>query len=296
MGTDDKRASGPPKFQLYNSETGELLGRNGASWLKITIFYIAYFTFLAGLFMASISIMKTTINDDKPKLQTRLNIPGLHALPKFNPTNKVHTDRLSANDATPIAYNVDGDADSNGDIYATMLDEIKATYTDDAGDNEKFDVSTLGVCGTGKYGYDTTEPCVWLRLNKVIDWEPVGFFAPTGENGFTGDSLAAAMERDAVYMRCESKLVSDSTTDVLTFDYFGGANNDGNFEKKFYPFTGKKFMPKYQQPIVAVKVKGMLAGELYRVYCRAFARNIPTNDRDNLGSITFEMKQGTKED
>jgi hypothetical protein len=36
MGSDNKQ-SGPPKFQFYNSETGELLGRNGASWRKYTL-------------------------------------------------------------------------------------------------------------------------------------------------------------------------------------------------------------------------------------------------------------------
>ena len=37
MGSDSK-TTGPPKFQFYNSETGELLGRNGASWRKYISF------------------------------------------------------------------------------------------------------------------------------------------------------------------------------------------------------------------------------------------------------------------
>lgn len=288
MGSDSK-TTGPPKFQFYNSETGELLGRNGASWLKITIFYIAYFTFLAGLFMASISIMKTTVNDEKPRLQTRLQIPGLHALPKLDPMEGPHSSRLSENDGIAIKY--DYATEGNSQIYVDILDTLVDQYSEMDG-GEDFSFSSLGECGQAPYGYDSSSPCVWIRLNKVIDWTPVGYFAPTEEKGFTAASLNSRMEKDAVYIRCESKEVESGNLDVATFSYFGGT--DGNLESKYYPFTGKKNMPKYQQPIVAVKVGNLTPGVNTRIYCRAFAKNIPIDDRDNLGSVTFEITAGTK--
>lgn len=288
MGSDSKQ-TGPPKFQFYNSETGELLGRNGASWLKITIFYVAYFTFLAGLFMASISIMKTTINDEKPRLQTRLQIPGLHAIPKLDPANPDQSSRLSDNDGVAIKYDPNTDGDSQ--IYVTILDDLKAKYAS-LDDGEDFSFSSLGACGQAPYGYDSTEPCVWIRLNKVIDWTPVGYFAPTEEKGFTAASLNSRMEKNAVYIRCESKEVDSGNTENVQFSYFGGT--DGNLESKYYPFTGKKNQPKYQQPIVAVKLGGLTPGVNTRIYCRAFAKNIPIDDRDNLGSVTFDIIAGTK--
>jgi hypothetical protein len=63
------------------------------------------------------------------------------------------------------------------------------------------------------------------------------------------------MEKDAVYVRCESKEVESGDLDTVSFSYSGGT--DGNLESKYYPFTGKKNMPKYQQPIVAVKVNDL---------------------------------------
>lgn len=287
MGSDSKQA-GPPKFQFYNSETGELLGRNGASWLKITVFYVAYFTFLAGLFMASISIMKTTVNDEKPRLQTRLQIPGLHALPKLDVTKSEQVTRLSDNGGIAIKY--DPDQNDQG-IYTGILDQIKKEYGELEGEGkEDFSFSSLGPCGDAPYGYDGAEPCVWIRLNKVIDWTPVGYFAPTGDKGFTAASLSSRMEKDAVYVRCESKEVESGDTGTASFTYYGGT--DGNLESKFYPFEGKKKMPGYKQPIVAVKIGGLKPGVNTRIYCRAFAKNIPIDDRDNLGSITFEVAQG----
>lgn len=288
MGSDNKQ-SGPPKFQFYNSETGELLGRNGASWLKITVFYIAYFTFLAGLFMASISVMKTTVNDEKPRLQTRLQIPGLHALPKLSPMDSAQSARLSDNDGIAIKY--DHSDESDRQIYIDILEDIKAEYAELDG-NEDFSFSSLGDCGQAPYGYDSVSPCVWIRLNKVIDWTPVGYFAPTEDKGFKADSLTSRMEKDAVYIRCESKEVESGDLNTANFSYSGGT--DGNLESKYYPFTGKKNMPKYQQPIVAVKVNDLKPGVNTRIYCRAFAKNIPIDDRDNLGSVTFEITAGTK--
>jgi len=289
MGSDSKQA-GPPKFQFYNSETGELLGRNGASWLKITVFYVAYFTFLAGLFMASISVMKTTVNEDKPRLQTRLQIPGVHALPKLDVMNGDHVTRLSDNGGVAIKY--DSATAGDSDIYVKILDDVKEAYNALEGEGkEDFSFSSLGACGTAPYGYDGAEPCVWIRLNKIIDWTPVGYFAPTGQKGFTADSLNSRMEKDAVYIRCESKEIESEDKNTATFTYFGGT--DGNLESKYYPFTGKKSMPGYQQPIVAVKIGNLKPGVNTRIYCRAFAKNIPIDDRDNLGSITFEVTQGT---
>lgn len=288
MGSDSKQA-GPPKFQFYNSETGELLGRNGASWLKITVFYIAYFTFLAGLFMASISVMKTTVNDDKPRLQTRLQIPGLHALPKLSPMNDAQSARLSDNGGVAIKY--DPTSADDYSVYTGILDDIKAEYTGEA--DTPFNINSLGECGTGNYGYDSESPCVWIRLNKVIDWTPVGYFAPIEDQGFTAASLTSRMEKDAVYVRCESKEVDSGDMDTVSFKYFGGT--DGNLESKYYPFTGKKAQPNYEQPIVAVRINGLKPGVNTRIYCRAFAKNIPIDDRDNLGSITFEVTQGTAE-
>merc|ERR1711953_148919 len=240
--------------------------------------------------MASISVMKTTVNDDKPRLQTRLQIPGVHALPKLDAMNGDHVTRLADNGGVAIKY--DSAAAGDSDIYVKILDDVKEAYNalEGAG-KEDFSFSSLGACGTAPYGYDGAEPCVWIRLNKIIDWTPVGYFAPTGQKGFTADSLNSRMEKDAVYIRCESKEVESQEENTATFSYFGGT--DGNLESKYYPFTGKKAMPGYQQPIVAVKIGNLKPGVNTRVYCRAFAKNIPIDDRDNLGSITFEVTQGT---
>merc|ERR1719150_2157767 len=78
---DEKKPSAPPaeyKFAqrpdekpglegfltfLWNKETGEVMGRTGMSWLKITVFYIIYYTCLAGFFIMCLSVFLAFLND-----------------------------------------------------------------------------------------------------------------------------------------------------------------------------------------------------------------------------------------
>ena len=77
------------------------------------------------------------------------------------------------------------------------------------------------------------------------------------------------MEKDAVYVRCESKEVDSGDMDTVSFKYFGGT--DGNLESKYYPFTGKKAQPNYEQPIVAVRINGLKVRDtLKRFFLRFF--------------------------
>lgn len=297
---NEKPVAAAPKFQIYNSETGELLGRTAGSWAKIGLFYIAYFAFLAGLFTASIQIMKTSINDEKPRLQTRLNIPGLHFFPKIDPKNSTQTDRLKENSGVPFFW--DGGNEASKNFYSEIVAMEKAKYDTNAADASNgettFDWSTLGECGTDTdgYGWATKEPCVYFRINRVIGWEPIGLFKPEEGSIFATDGPKAEMQKDAVYIRCDSVYIGDKETEEmtnskLTFDYFGGSPNDGYIPKDgFFPYEGKKAQPNYQSPIVAVKVKGLTDGEKYRVWCQAHAKNIIIDKRDNLGHIQFEIQ------
>ena len=87
-----------PKFEFYNAEKGTVLGRNLTSWLKILAFYVCYFTFLAGLFTASVQLMEKQLPGDKPMRQTRLNVPGIHYFPAFDMKEPDQKSRLNDNE------------------------------------------------------------------------------------------------------------------------------------------------------------------------------------------------------
>jgi len=302
---NEKPVAAAPKFQIYNSETGELLGRSAGSWAKISLFYVAYFAFLAGLFTASIQIMKTSIDPDMPKLQTRLNIPGLHFFPKINPLNTTQTDRLKDNEQIAFFWDSENEKDTfYEDIIAKEFDTYdkmaQRASSGAAGADKNQDVKTFPItvldngadksCTTFPYGWDSSEPCIYLRLNRIIGWTPVGLFAPEADTLFAKDGPKTNMIRDAVYIRCEAKKLGseDDAAPNVAFKYYG--NNDGAITSDFFPYQGKSLQPDYQSPMVAIKVTGMEDGEKYRVKCQAFAKNIVIDERDNLGSIKFEIQ------
>ena len=96
--------------------------------MKITVFYIAYFAFLAGLFTASVQLMQSQLPDDKPKLNTRLNIPGLNYFPKFAASDSAQKERLANNDGVAF-YWKDGKKDGD-DGYQFYVDQTKAILDD----------------------------------------------------------------------------------------------------------------------------------------------------------------------
>jgi hypothetical protein len=60
-----KESGGGLKF-LWNSETKELLGRDGASWAKVSIFYAVFYTFLASFFVGMLAVFMWQMPKDKP--------------------------------------------------------------------------------------------------------------------------------------------------------------------------------------------------------------------------------------
>lgn len=60
---------------LYDSEEGTVMGRNGSSWLRISVFYLGYYAFLAGLFAISLSVTTSMLSETEPFFPNKAAIP-----------------------------------------------------------------------------------------------------------------------------------------------------------------------------------------------------------------------------
>ena len=57
-------------------DTGAIMGRTPMSWLLITVFYIIYYTCLAGFWVACLYIFFQFVDDEKPRWEQENSLIG----------------------------------------------------------------------------------------------------------------------------------------------------------------------------------------------------------------------------
>ncbi|XP_027900764.1 sodium/potassium-transporting ATPase subunit beta-3-like [Xiphophorus couchianus] len=253
---------------IYNPRTGEFLGRTASSWGLIFLFYLIFYGVLTGMFILTIWVMLQTLDDAVPRHQDRLDSPGL----VFRP----HAVEISYNRSDPAKFNPY--VQQLHDLLQQYNDSIQegndlclvGEYTDQDDQPKKkvcqFKRSNLRQCSglpDTSFGYAEGQPCVILKLNRVIGLKPEG----------------------DPYINCTAK-----RNTPLQMIYFPP---EGRLDKMFFPYYGKIAHPDYVQPLVAVKL--LLTKEDYSVEqtveCKVEGSNLRNSDeRDKyLGRVTFRV-------
>lgn len=266
---------------LYNKEDGTVLGRSGRGWARISIFYLFYYLFLAALFAISINITLSCLDKDKPYFQTRLQVPGLTIQPKLPSSVSLSTD---------IIYTMSDDT-----TYSKLVTHLDTFLT-------PYDKADLGDCGKDGYGYAAGEPCIFLKVNKIIGWQPYPFIdlneeeAVANEANRAAESKAPALqdfikEQDLTYdtslMYVSCYAVKEEAVDKLKVSLPGTVKG---LSIAGYPYVDATYKKTYVPPIVAIQLKEVTIGEEISVGCKAYARNILDDARTNAGFIHFKLK------
>jgi len=173
---------------MYNSNTGAVMGRTGASWIKIIIFYIIFFSGLAAFFVLNFYIFYLTLNMDSPKYTMGDSLIGSNPGVGFRPM----PDPDQSADSTLIWFSRSDDEGykfwtNQLDKYVKEIETGKATEgsqnlqscTFDNGKKAEdtkacqVDVAKFEECNSGNFfGYNKGEPCILIKLNKIYGWEP----------------------------------------------------------------------------------------------------------------------------
>uniref|UniRef100_A0A4W4FMB8 Sodium/potassium-transporting ATPase subunit beta n=1 Tax=Electrophorus electricus TaxID=8005 RepID=A0A4W4FMB8_ELEEL len=255
MAKDDKKN----EWQdfIWNPRTREFCGRTGSSWGLIFLFYVAFYTFLAGMFSLTMYVMLLTLDDNVPTYQDRLTTPG---------NTPTRTDSLHHNT-------------ESWDMHVQALNRFLSCKTlcvqmnqecvpdryflqDTAGMKNKpkrscqFKRSTLGDCSglaDRYYGYNEGKPCVIIKMNRVIGMLP-------GKNN------------QAPSVTCVSK--------------------PGNDRPQVMPHCFCTLQANYSQPLVAVKFLNITLNTDINVECKLMANNILAgSDRDKFaGRVSFKLR------
>jgi len=319
---------GALKDFLWDSETKTVMGRSGASWLKITVFYCIYYTCIGFFAMACLNgyrdrfVVEPTAKDSVPTIQTRVGTPGLSMSPGFE-IMKIKADRSG------ISQNIDK-------VYQKLSNT--RMYDDEAvraSEEEIFknlgDCSVL--CEEGETcpitnSYKNGQPCVFLQVNKVINWQPyqmeslnAQYNSPRfGENSVIADAVARQgdeFQSNNIYLTCydqdwarqqsnsaeqnaKEKVLVESPNQRFDVSFYSSdlvsegdssAKSYGIYRFKTWPMKDSEAVKETLNPFVAaqIKVKEEYLNEQVNVACQVYAANMSPNEKYGLAFTAFQL-------
>jgi len=305
------------QYMIYDPANGTILTRTPLSWLKIIVFYCIYYTFLAGFWLGCLNIFFMTLPEGRPKWEQDASIigsnPGVGLRPKQTDAmidSAMFVLKAGDEDMRPTNMGKpdEGEGDKNID-YAVRMQKYLKKYEDTEGlrDCEEnvinkdsqgciFDMATLDECAEFPYGYvanksiqSFAEPCIFLKFNKIFNWEPTPI-NPENLEDEAYDKMSVTLknkikkssDHNMVWIDCFGRYAADK--EAFQFEYY--PQNQG-IPVKYFPFKGGN----YQPPLIALKFTENKAawGQLQHIECRAWFDGVHHDTKDKAGLVQFEM-------
>ncbi|XP_067668766.1 probable sodium/potassium-transporting ATPase subunit beta-3 [Haliotis asinina] len=271
---------------LYNSETGEVLGRSGRNWGEITVFYIIYYACLAGFFSACYAVFSTTLDEHFPRLIHTDSLirgnPGMGFRPMPDlATTLIRYEMADAKSYEPYVKHINEYLDKNHRNASGDLEDCPdGVARPDKSTACMFDLNaTLAKCGED-FGFKAGKPCILLKLNKVFDWLPEPFEADSLPDNMP-QSLKERYDPTRVWVTCEGENPGDNEN-LGEIEYLP----QQGFDLKYYPYKNQKG---YLSPLVFLHLANITPNVGMLIECKAWARNIWHDRTDRQGSIHFEI-------
>lgn len=283
---------------LWNSETKEFCGRDGASWGKVSLFYAIFYLCLGSFFVGMLAVFVQIMPTDKPTYfgeSGTISSRGLNPALGFRPQIDVENNLISFNPTEAegkngykkLVRNLGNFLDAKyGNVNEENLIDCGdgVDYSDELrkGKSCRFDYTKLfekTPCSKEKqYGYDTDKPCVLVKLNKMID------YIPTNEENSTTTSN--------IRIQCYADTALDKDNlEKVTYYYGDNESSDqhGLINFKYYPFYAQK---DYRAPFVMAQFE-VKPNVLVNIECRAFAGNIKYErvTRRGLTKIVIQVQK-----
>jgi len=313
------------KYLLFDADNGTILTRTPLSWLKITAFYIVYYAFLTGFWVACLFIFFETLPDEVEGPRWLMDDgligknPGVGIRPK-NSDRRIDSQMfvLKNGDVNRKMSEKLGEGDLNAD-YAKRVELFMKVYQKTPAEGYKpFDKSSLGLCEHFPYGYvvNSTEeqvtPCIFIKLNNIWNWTPTPINCTLTDEDLkkekykkdcpkhiyehvTGPLGSAAGDKN-IWIDCQGRLPADreALREGAGLEYFPPSRAISI--EDFFPYQGQKNQEDkrygYHPPLVAIRLSpsGKLRGQLIHVECRAYYEGVEHIPKDKVGLVQFEVQ------
>ncbi|XP_039279252.1 sodium/potassium-transporting ATPase subunit beta-2 [Nilaparvata lugens] len=292
------------KIFIYNPEKGSVLGRTGSSWAKILLFYLIFYSVLASMFGIMLWIFYHTLDPRVPRwtLDQSLvgNVPGLGFRPWPNDTDSKST-LIWYRGKEKLSYKFWTDTlESFLDVYRRPgltpgrgQNIYNCDYDRPPGRGQVCDVDVKNwfpCTSENNFNYHQSSPCVFLKLNKIIGWQPE-YYNET--EGFP-DNMPGDLKRHIAQQKSINKLFMQ--TIWITCEGEGPLDKENageiqyiprqGFPGYFYPYTNAEG---YLSPLVAIHFKRPKTGVIINIECKAWAKNIYHDRKEGIGITHFEI-------
>jgi len=293
---------------LYDKNTGAIMGRTCKSWALITIFYLIYYSCLAGFWAICMVVFLTTINDHHPKWigkESRIGVsPGIGVRPaqdwahmdsgifSWNHEQKGTIEGLEGYEdwsKRTQKFLEDSYPECNPDKNCIKKDKA---MTRPSLEFYPFDINELGPCKGNGFGFKEGKPCILLKLNKIYGVKHEYFHNSTQAEAklkekipkSLADHIDTNIDGEHVWVDCHGENAMDK--ERLPAEEVKYYPQTRGFSSMYYPYENA---PGYQSPLVAVQFNNLNKGVLYHIECRAYAGNIGYDRNDRVGKAHFEI-------
>jgi len=300
---------------MYNKETKEVMGRTGLSWLKITVFYIIYYTCLAGFFTVCLVVFLMMLPHGRPTYVTHKSIIGANPGVGYRP----HPPEKKI-ESTLIWYKHGEDSGNwnETDGWVDRLEKDLEPYLNESYQlGEREDGTTFTECGVlgsqrkgagnlclinrtelfkgrcnqeNNFGYPAGKPCILLKLNKIYDWEPSPYKTEKQmqknvpfeiRNAFRKNLDTNPDLNNRVWLECHGENPADrENLGSITYWPTNG------FSANFYPYRNEDA---YLSPVVFAQLDNPKLGVMIAIECRAWDRYITHEPTEGRGLAHFEL-------
>ncbi|KAI8044466.1 sodium/potassium-transporting ATPase subunit beta-1 [Drosophila gunungcola] len=244
----------PWSKRIFDIDEHKLFGRTAWAWTRITLFYLFLYTlillivfFWVGIFLLAI------IDPNRPRWLK--GPPGLSVAPTNASVLAWYTHIVS--DVYPIADKIDE--------FLNKLNDNAIDFFSEANRDTM-------------WGYGSRKPTVFIKLNKVIGFQPETYDTPDDLPKEVPVGLDDTVRKyggsPKIWMTCDASKAGG--TELIFFP--------GPFYEASEKMTGV-------QRVLAIQLNNMPPNKDIFVCCKVWARNIPIDDKfQGKGQIKFGMQ------
>ena len=296
-------------LQFY--EKRKPCSRTPLSSLQIFLFYICFYSFLAGYWSLCFYVFWSNFITDEPTYildQSVIGVkPGVGIVPRL-------PEEFNYDHGRTYHYFLFKDwknnfnNDSNDYIWVNHIHQYFENLPSDAssvpcnaGDHEyhesnicQIDMEKLGQeCTEYPYGYSNQnfKPCLFLKLNRIYKFKPEPFALEQFKSFSSWINTTTVQARileepKKVYLSCHG--INEETEQKIAgkFNYFP---SDGGISFRYFPYHNLREVS--QSPLVAIQLEpDFPRNEELIVDCYAFFKGVVHDHKTRQGFVRFHVK------